>query len=142
MAPLDWLQRKSKAETVLATHGWQEPSAVWGHFTPKWQVYQMSEQGPHYEDAMPVLVCSESVRLCFPSEARSAPSPLLLQIAVGVSCATSPGKAKPRGPTLRLFSKEMVRRLILCVNLTGGTVCQTPGKTLFLGTSVGCFRTD
>ena len=102
----------------------------------------MSEQGPQYKHAMSVLACSESLRLCFPSEVRPAPSPLLLQIAVGVSCATSPGKANPRGPTLRLFSKEIVRCLILCINLTGGTVCQTPGKTLFLGTSVECFRRD
>lgn len=42
----------------------------------------MSEQGPQYEHAMSVLACSESLRLCFPSKVRPAPSPLLLQTAV------------------------------------------------------------
>ena len=95
----------------LASHG-QSRSGMshlqfMGHLTPRWQVYQMSRQDPHYEGAVSMLACSGPLELSLPSQPRPAPSLLLLRRAPGSSCPTSPGRANLSGPHWGCFLKRL-----------------------------------
>lgn len=96
----------------LASHG-QSRSGMshlqfMGHLTPKWQVYQMSRQDPHYEGAVSVLACSGPLGLSLPSQPRTSSIPPTPEKSSGWLQSYFSRQSQSERATLGLFSEEVV----------------------------------